>query len=223
MRIRLLLAFLFTATTIASAQTAPRIVRQHFQVIGKNGHTYSMTELMSQAADQNSFITLFEGDGGQRYVFTYNDNAGNSRTTIEVRNLDRNLFVRGWYLLPYSGTTIAEARAARARLKPDQFVVPFTIETNGFTSTERIDRWHNGDGAAHRSQLVQHLNGDLMRSLQSIGVAYGAGSPAVATFCRYVESILAPAQSCRRDRELSVEPAADDCAFDARFGYPCTH
>jgi len=196
-------------------------MRQHFQVVAKNGHTYSMTELVSQAADQNSFITLFEGDGGQRYVFTYNDNAGNSRTTIEVRNLDRNLFLRGWYVLPYSGTTVAEVRAARARLKPDQFVVPFTIETNGFTSTERIDRWHNGDGAMHRSQLVQHVSGDLMRSLQSIGVAYSAGSPAV--FCRYVESILAPAQSCRRDRDLSIEPTADDCAFDARFGYPCTH
>lgn len=222
-RTKLLFAFLFTASTIASAQTAPGLMRQHFQVIGKNGHTYSMTELVSQAADQNSFITLFEGDGGQRYVFTYNDNARNSRTTIEVRNLDRNLFVRGWYVLPYSGATVAEARAARARLKPDQFIVPFTIETNGFSGTERIDRWHDGDGAAHRSQLVQHVNGDLMRSLQAIGVAYGAGSPAASTFCRYLESILGPAQSCRRDRELSVEPTADDCAFDARFGYPCAH
>jgi hypothetical protein len=223
MRTKLLLILLLAASTLATAQTRPSLLRQHFQIAAQNGQTYGMTELVSQAADQSSFITLFEGDGGQRYVFTYNDNSGDSKTTIEVRNLDRNLFVRGWYLLPYSGTTVAEARAARARLKPEQFVVPFTIETNGFTSTERIDRWHNGDGAAHRSQLVQHVNGDLMRSLQSISVAYGAGSPAVSTFCRYVESILAPAQLCRRDRELSVEPTADDCTFDARFGYPCAH
>lgn len=219
MRIQLSFALLLAASVSANAQ----LMRQHFRVTAKTGHTYSMTELVSRSANQNSFITLFEGDGGQRYVFTYNDNAGNSKTTIEVRNLDRNLFLRGWYVLPYSGTTVAEARVARARLAPDQFVVPFTIETNGFATTERIDRWHDGNGAAHRSQLVQHVNGDLMRSLQSIGVAYGAGSPAVSTFCRYVESILAPAQSCRRDGELSVEPTADDCAFDARFGYPCTH
>jgi hypothetical protein len=222
MRIQLSVALLLAISVSGNAQT-PQVMRQHFQVVAKNGHTYSMTELVSRTADQSSFITLFEGVGGQRYVFTFNDNAANSKTTIEVRNLDRKLFLRGWYVLPYSGTTVAEARAARARLKPAQFVVPFTIETNGFTVTEQIDRWHNGDGVAHRSQLVQRVNGDLMRSLQTIGVAYGAGSPAVSTFCRYVESLLAPAQSCGRDRELSVQPTADDCAFDARFGYPCAH
>jgi hypothetical protein len=222
MRAIFLYASLLAGAVIANAQT-PVLMRQHFQVVAKNGHTYNMTELVSRSTEQNGFITLFEGDGGQRFVFSYNDNSSKSKTTIEVRSLDRNLFLRGWYVLPYRGSTPTEARAARAQLKPEQFIVPFTIETNGFADTERIDRWHSGDGAAHRSQLVQHVNGDLMRSLQAIGIAYGSGSPAVSTFCRYLESILAPGQTCRRDRDLVVMPANDDCAFDARFGYPCAN
>lgn len=215
-------AFLLACTVTINAQT-PTFMRQHFHVVAKNGRSYNMTELVSRSADQNGLITLFEGDDGQRYVFSYNDNSSMSRTTIEIRSLDRNLFLRGWYVLPYGGSTPADARAARARLKPEQFIVPFTIETNGFADTERIDRWHTGDGAARRSQLAQHMNGDLMRSLQAVGVAYGSGSPAVSTFCRYLGSILAPGQSCRLDRDLVVTPVNDDCAFDARFGYPCAH
>jgi len=219
---KILSAFLFASTLAATVQVPPRLMRQHFQIIA-NGHTYEMTELVSQAPDRSDLITLFEAIGGQRYVFIYDENIGSSRTTFELRNLDRNLFLRGSYVLPYSGATPDEARAARARLTPQQFVVPFTIETNGFTDTERIDHWHDSEGVAHRNQLAQHINGDLMRSMQTIGIAFQAGSPAASSFCRYLGTIVTPGQACRRDRDLNVVPTKDDCSFDARFGYPCAH
>src|SRR6185369_13168726 len=95
-----------------------------------------------------------------------------------------------------------------------------TIETNGFADTERIDRWHTGEGSSHRSQLVQHINGELMRGLQGLSVAFESGSPATSTFCKYVETLLEPGQACRGNHEIAVIPANDDCAFDARFAIP---
>jgi len=54
----------------------------------------------------------------------------------------------------------------------------------------------------------------LMRSMQAIGVAFQAGSPAASSFCRYLGTIVMPGQACRRKRDLNVVPTKDDCSFD---------
>jgi hypothetical protein len=194
--------------SLATSGFAQVPVRAHMNVVDKSGRTYALTELVTP----NGFITLFETESGAHCVLRYDENAAEHKTTIELRDVDRKLFVRGSFVL----------RDARERLAPADYVVPFTIETNGFAGTERIDRWHNAEGAPQRAELARHIDAELMREWPALRIAIESGSPAAVTVCRYLGILLAATTSCSRNHDVAVLPAEDDCAFDARFGYPCT-
>jgi hypothetical protein len=182
-------------------------MRQHFNVVAKDGKQYAMTELVTHAG----FMTLFQTADGSRYIFRYDNNAVDKKTSVEIRNLTSGAFVRGSFLL----------RDSKEPLGPADYVVPFTIETNGFADTERIDHWHTADGANHRAELVHHVNTSFMRDFALLHVGIESGSPAALNACRYLGSVLDPTTSCKRNREVAAIPSDADCAFDAQFGYPC--
>ena len=215
---------LLLLATIIHAQEHQPGIRQHFTVTAANGKTYPMTELISHpSSPRTKLTTLFEADGGQRYLFVYSEDVVQKKTTIEFRHLNSGRFLRGSFVLNYAGGTLPELRAARDRLKPEDYDVPYTIETNDFAGTQRIDVWRAAGGAPLRAELARRAQGELMSSLRASRLALAAGSPAAAMFCRMLETVVAPEQSCKRNREIAKTPVDDGCAFDAQFGYPCTN
>ncbi|HEX8153512.1 MAG TPA: hypothetical protein VF698_10320 [Thermoanaerobaculia bacterium] len=208
----------------AFAQQGRPGLRQHLSVTTASGKVYRMSELMSGPdAAVSRTITLFEGDGGQRYIFILTDDLPHRRTTVEFKHLNSQAFLRGSFVLPFEGNSVAELKAARDALGPDAYVVPLTIESKAFGVTERMDQWRGPDAASSRAALVRHLQGnDVTKALGAARLAVTSGSPAARTFCGLIETIVAPGQSCRRDRAVTVTPLDDGCAFDAQFGYPCT-
>lgn len=222
MRQLLAITLLFAATTVHAQERRPGS-RQHFTVSAPNGKTFPMTELLTHpSSPQTKMTTLVEGDRGQRFLFVYNDDVVEKTTTVEFRHLNTGRFLRGTFRVDYPGTTLLELRAARERLKPEDYDVPFTIETNSFRGTQRLDGWRFPEGARLRAELGRHVQGDLMSSLGAARVVLTSGSPAVSMFCRMLLAIAVPGQDCKRNRELVKAPVDDGCAFDAQFGYPCT-
>jgi hypothetical protein len=206
-----------------AAQPIHLLGRQHYDVT-VNGHTTAqMTELMFTRGDhQDGFITLLSDAQGRHYIFTFSENYAEKRTLIEVKDVARNLFLRGSFSLSYRSSTIAGARKEITALPRESFRVPMTIETNAYSDTELVDSWHLNDAASKRSLLRNHVDGKLLGAIRSMGGGVlAAGSPAVMYACDYLISVVAEDLSCNRRLGVEAVEKETDCAFDATFGYPC--
>jgi hypothetical protein len=207
-----------------AAQPMRLIARQHYDVTVNGRTTAQMTELMYTRGDhQDGFITLLSDAQGRRYIFTFSENYAEKRTLIEVKDLGRNLFLRGSFTLPYRSSTIAAARKEITTLPRESFRVPMTIETNAYSDTELVDSWHLNDAASKRISLRTHVDGKLLGAIRSMGGGVlSAGSPAVMYACDYLISVVAEDLSCNRRLGVEAVEKETDCAFDAAFGYPCS-
>jgi hypothetical protein len=206
-----------------SAQPIRLTARQHYDVTVNGRVTAHMTELMYTRGDrQDGFVTLLSDNQGRRFIFSFSENYAEKRTSIEVRDLGRNLFLRGSFVLPYTASTIVAARAEKKNLPRESFRVPMTIETNSFADSQFVDDWHNGAGATKRISLQRHVDGQLVGALRSLsGGALSAGSPAIMYACDYLMTVVAEDVACNRRLGVEAVEKDDDCAFDATFGYPC--
>lgn len=199
----------------------PKIVRQHFRVIEPGGRVSQRTDLVFLGPVEG-MVTLWQSASGERYVFRSSQVYQQSTLNFGIRNLETKEELAGRFLLPYSGGTLAEAKA-QARSLPESAYegVPFTITVGHFRATAPIEHWHEAS-SSQRAELRRHVPEPFAHSMKrNTTIAAASGSPAARMVCDFLLDAVSEGAVCHPDKSITVEQTNPDCTFDAKFGYPC--
>jgi hypothetical protein len=223
---RMLLLALLLAGPVAVAQQhdAPPTVRAHYQIVSESGAVaYDVTEIATLSDERTESAALIRdaehGDFVFRKSWTYHDQS----VVYRLSDVRDQTFVQASGRMPFSAKT-REATMEQARVIDQLPAIVLRFETNG-------SRWEGipsegGDVGARehfRYELRMALDRFLLEAIERTrGVPFKDGVMDIFRVAFSTPVLYAASENETTMRAMRIHETAADCAFDARFGFPCS-
>jgi hypothetical protein len=220
-----LLALATAAVAQEAAQEPPGSVRQHYQIVLDGAVVCDVTEISRSSEERSeNYVLVRDADHGEyvvRKIWTYKD----QQSVYRLSDMRDRVFVQAVAKMPFTGKT-RTATSQEARENPETVMRPVTLEleTNGAAWDGVSTEWDDPVAKRHfRYTLRRALDPFLLEAIERMrGIPFKEGAmdvfyASIAQLVLYVDD----AEELRASK-LRQKDAAPDCAFDARFGFPCS-
>lgn len=199
--------------------------RRHYALADAKEHVeYRVTSGLdvSPVRDTNT-VLLEDFSTGQRYVIQRDFDIGHHRSSTEIRDPEGKRYIRVWF-------TISSAAKTRDELLKEFHGNPdlpgltnplLTIETATFTHTLRSEGLsHASEREEWVSELRQTLDPEFLEGMERMRT--GAVAIEDIEFFRLMFGAWFFHGNCPAGSALHEVQDEPDCAFDERFGFPCS-
>lgn len=211
-----------------SARTKPASVemRKHYKVISPSGiDDYVVTEISSNSEKLDRVRTIAEDAQGTRFLLTYETDYVKQVTFHEIRQIGGQEFLRLQFWSPWTATTragtIEEAHKHPELLQRNDLRFEFTTAGNGVLAGGNFGLWYDVQSQREwRTRLRSMISAQFLEQLE---IMWANGFLTSAVGNRFAEPVryVVYRPDCP-SAELRIEPAAPDCAFDKKLGFPCS-
>ncbi|MCU1231505.1 MAG: hypothetical protein JWO97_4389 [Acidobacteria bacterium] len=206
---------LLFAGAIDAAET-----RSHFMIVHRD-HTpaYYVTSITDQSQQRSSRRYLISDTTGPLLeVETRTDYAGNVSWT-RYRSGKSGKWVKVSYDLPFTSRT-RDGRIAEMKANPSLAAIdiPVIVETQGGVVRELESALKPGHPGRDRARKV--TDADLRATISSLRAVFGL--PMFADAAPAAKYII-DGPTSEQSRDLMIANVPPDCAFDAKWGAPCTN
>jgi hypothetical protein len=199
-------------------------VRLHYQIVTETGEVaYDITAISSSSNEQSQNWVLVgdteHGDFMFRHTWTYKD----QMTVDRLSDARDQIFLQATSKMPFSATTRA-ATVDEARVADKMQSLMMTFETNGARWDGLPSEWDDLEAKRHfRYEVRRALDRFLLEAIERTrGVPFKDGTMDLfqVTFANLV--LYTDSENDLGTRRMRIKDVAPDCAFDARFGFPCS-
>jgi hypothetical protein len=212
-------AFLFLAVSSYSLFAAE--MRQHFAVVN-GGDRFEVTRI--ERHDPNVVdTTVLVRDAVTQRIYRLESNRNYEAQTFDLRMTDveaPKLFVAIHFKLPFTATSLKETKAEFQAPDLRSRAVGVRLSAPGGSIEKSEKEWHSAAAASAKTTLLRELpsafQGAIDR-LQNVAIV-----PELNEFCADFLGYFATTPDCRLTSKVRLETLPPDCAFDAKYGQPCS-
>jgi hypothetical protein len=198
--------------------------RRHYALADANGYVaYRVTSGLDVSAARDTDTVLLEDfSAGRHYVIQRDFDIEHHRSSTEIRDPEGKRYVRVWYTISSAAKTRDELlKEFHSNTELPALTNPLlTIESPAFTHTMRSESLPQAsDREDWVSDLRQTLDPEFLEGMERMRTAVAIKD--MEYFRRMVGAWFFHG-NCPAGSALHEVQDAPDCAFDERFGFPCS-